>query len=603
LSPLKSQQGTKMILKKITIENFKGMKNPVSIELKPITLLFGKNSSGKSSIIQAINYMRQIFVSGELVPDVKNSKEEGIDLGGYKNIVNRQNIEKPIIFDFHLSYPDTMPFIDFVSHNINIGAKHSTTDESKMDGEQLLEHMKQRNPRENPDGMILTDKELPFLAKKIKDVHIRIVLNWETELNYPFIELYQVSTNNELFFQIYRPLLSPESVLLYLYKNSILPEYFLKHVIDISSREEYLENMHIGEVINGETIIGPKKSSKNTRFFEENYLEKRLLFGPEMLFQTTILPNPEEAIISYPSSSVFLDYHHEYGNSDVSFYRHMLSMFITTPIRTLKSIFNNSNHIGPLRELPERNHVSLNPKSFSRWVSGIAAYDVLLDSETAPELIIQVNEWLSSHERFDSGYALNIERYKKLNMESELFEILRTGKDLGKNAKEIADSLENLSEKRSFHITDIAQNINLSIRDIGTGISQILPIVVGVLHLDKNIICIEQPELHIHPAMQAEMADLFIEQLRSSKTRNSRSFVIETHSEHLMLRILRRIRNTKENEGCANNPIFSDDVAVYYLLKDGNVTDAIHIPITEDGDFLLPWPNGFFPERAKELFS
>jgi predicted ATPase len=140
-------------------------------------------------------------------------------------------------------------------------------------------------------------------------------------------------------------------------------------------------------------------------------------------------------------------------------------------------------------------------------------------------------------------------------------------------------------------------------QDVGTGISQILPIIVGVHYLNSCLVCIEQPELHIHPALQAEMGDLFINQIPKTDSRNPFSFVVETHSEHLMLRILRRIRETKENENNTEHPVFPDDIAVHYVVKDDNVTDVIHIPITEEGEFLIPWPHGFFPERARELFS
>ena len=55
-----------MSISAITIENFKGIREPVRIELKPITLLFGPNSSGKSTIVQALHYAREIF--GEETP-------------------------------------------------------------------------------------------------------------------------------------------------------------------------------------------------------------------------------------------------------------------------------------------------------------------------------------------------------------------------------------------------------------------------------------------------------------------------------------------------------------------------------------------------------
>ena len=48
-----------MIIKALTLENFKGIAEPVRIEFKPITLLFGPNSAGKSTVLQALVYARE----------------------------------------------------------------------------------------------------------------------------------------------------------------------------------------------------------------------------------------------------------------------------------------------------------------------------------------------------------------------------------------------------------------------------------------------------------------------------------------------------------------------------------------------------------------
>lgn len=60
----------------------------------------------------------------------------------------------------------------------------------------------------------------------------------------------------------------------------------------------------------------------------------------------------------------------------------------------------------------------------------------------------------------------------------------------------------------------------------------------------KRLIAIEQPELHIHPRLQAAIGDLFVESIQ----KNGHRFIIETHSEHLILRLLRRIRETEKGK-------------------------------------------------------
>jgi predicted ATPase len=140
----------------------------------------------------------------------------------------------------------------------------------------------------------------------------------------------------------------------------------------------------------------------------------------------------------------------------------------------------------------------------------------------------------------------------------------------------------------------------VSPQDVGIGISQVLPVLVHSMAERRKLIAIEQPEIHIHPALQAELGDVFIE---SAFGENKNCFLLETHSEHLILRILRRIRETAEGElPDGMPPIRPEDVAVLYVKPGEEGAEVIEIPMTEDGDFAQSWPSGFFTERAKELF-
>jgi predicted ATPase len=130
---------------------------------------------------------------------------------------------------------------------------------------------------------------------------------------------------------------------------------------------------------------------------------------------------------------------------------------------------------------------------------------------------------------------------------------------------------------------------------LGTGISQVLPIVVASNYDSLGLICIEQPELHLHPRFQVELADLFLE------ARDKHSFLIETHSEHIVLRLLRRIRESSKAK-TDKNIVSLDDISVVYLSPSPDGTIAERLAITTDGDFEHDWPHGFFDERDEELF-
>ncbi|MEA3544437.1 MAG: AAA family ATPase [Thermodesulfobacteriota bacterium] len=92
-----------MSITAITIENFKGIKDPVRVEFKPITLLFGPNSAGKSTVIQALHYAREIFERHNLNPDRTILGGSTIDLGGFKSMVHKHDTSLPIRLKLELN--------------------------------------------------------------------------------------------------------------------------------------------------------------------------------------------------------------------------------------------------------------------------------------------------------------------------------------------------------------------------------------------------------------------------------------------------------------------------------------------------------------------
>jgi hypothetical protein len=133
-------------------------------------------------------------------------------------------------------------------------------------------------------------------------------------------------------------------------------------------------------------------------------------------------------------------------------------------------------------------------------------------------------------------------------------------------------------------------NIELAPTDVGVGYSQVLPLITQAALSRGSLVCVEQPELHLHPAMQARIADVFIDAAMGG---SNVQFLIETHSESLMLRFLRRIR-----EGTLN----PESIQVLYIDQDADGASHIHeLPISPSGEFLAEWPHGFFDDRLEEL--
>lgn len=132
------------------------------------------------------------------------------------------------------------------------------------------------------------------------------------------------------------------------------------------------------------------------------------------------------------------------------------------------------------------------------------------------------------------------------------------------------------------------EKINLA--NMGEGLSQLLPIVARVLTTPEyGTLLIEQPEIHLHPAAQADLADLFI----SEGKHGNKQYIVETHSEHLLLRLRRRI---------AEGVVDPDKVAVLYVERDGSKSSVRVLDLDADGHF-DDWPKGFFDERYREALA
>ncbi|NQX00622.1 DUF3696 domain-containing protein [bacterium] len=145
-----------------------------------------------------------------------------------------------------------------------------------------------------------------------------------------------------------------------------------------------------------------------------------------------------------------------------------------------------------------------------------------------------------------------------------------------------------------------AAGVPHSIQSLGSGIGVIVPVVVALSTTDTELLSIEEPESHVHPRLQAELGDIVI---TAASGKRKRTLFIETHSEHLILRILRRIRETTRGKLPERmQAVRPEDVAVLYVEPGDGGSLIREIKIDEHGRIRSEWPKGFFEERLEELF-
>lgn len=136
----------------------------------------------------------------------------------------------------------------------------------------------------------------------------------------------------------------------------------------------------------------------------------------------------------------------------------------------------------------------------------------------------------------------------------------------------------------------------VALPDVGFGISQVLPALVQAFYCEPgSIVWMEQPEIHLHPQVQAELADVFISAVQSYEGGRPRQVqvILESHSEHLLNRLQRRI---------AEGAIKADQVAIYFARSGRKGADLEALEVNDDGD-ITNWPEHFFGDEMGDIVA
>lgn len=134
----------------------------------------------------------------------------------------------------------------------------------------------------------------------------------------------------------------------------------------------------------------------------------------------------------------------------------------------------------------------------------------------------------------------------------------------------------------------------VKLTDVGFGVSQVLPVLVQSFYAPANsTVLMEQPEIHLHPRVQAWLADLFIAAVTAREDGAPRhlQLLIESHSEHFLRRLQRRVAEQKISEA---------DVALYfcYAGPKGSAMDRLEIDTYGD---IVNWPPDFFGDEIEDV--
>ena len=250
------------------------------------------------------------------------------------------------------------------------------------------------------------------------------------------------------------------------------------------------------------------------------------------------------------------------------------------PAFTTEMHFRRITHLGGLRAIPDR-------------VTSVGSTENKLASDASNIVAI-----LGSNPKIASIASALLERLSQGTYELELVRL---------NDR----SVDFLGEIGSLVLRDKVLKTTTTFKDVGVGLSQVLPIITLLAQasalsssrsgprnsplggLATSVVLMEQPELHLHPRMQAELLDVILENSLVQLPRGPQ-VIMETHSESFILRLQRRMREGR---------ISPEKVSVLFIDKDkdNGVSCVKQLELDDNGEFLTAWPESFGVIRLDEI--
>ena len=545
----------------LELENFKAFGERARIPFAPITLIFGENSAGKSSILQALNLLKQTRESRETGALLLPRAESGIvDLGSFKELIfdheldrtlsirvesvvdqdsifSLQHGKERIAIEFNFKRPSLKEEVMLDQFEIYYGDSSNCIARFCPSGETVERH-------EFWMMMGFFHDSRGFSPSKLAAVKCVWVTDepefWKSEFDWC------KENGKEIVRRIKEKKLDIEEELKQHtdnednngLKNSDqgYNQYIKRLRRELDSLDEDSKFFSLESELELDTYISKRrKEEMNTLLGVQGFLPVGVIQGEK----TSLLSGPG-SLSAHRSDAAAIDVAE-------------LAMAASHALeRTLETLFP----MGPFRRPPERWYI----------FTGTSPQDVGYRGDLLPDLLFRdsslvnrANKWLK---RLEIGYKLAV---KPVGTDSgDLFEV------------RLIDTRREV-------------DIDVALPDVGFGISQLLPFVVQSLVSKRRIISIEQPEVHVHPRLQADLGDLLAEAI-TEKFQNQ--FIVETHSEHLILRLQRLVYKKK---------IKPEDVSVIYVSRGQDGAETQRLRLDEKGNFIDDWPGGFFTERLNEL--
>ena len=531
----------------VGLTGFKAFSREVVLPLRPITLIYGENSSGKSSLIQGLLLLKQS--AAELADDQPPSlapKGPLVNLGSNRELIYRHDTARSLSIDVSFRPRASTVFALARKGGLPVRLRFEFGSD-------------RRSPRPTLSRVSLLTAESvePVITFSVAEVGTRVTrrlpsrgaVNRRFALQlervnhaHPLWQRVAVETRGSQVVELQDRLMSLRAMRNRLAHHPAgtaesvqwgeVSDQLLKLDVEVANLDELLRSAV------PLSTSGTEDALPWTADYDRVYLLLRSFIPGEIARD----PGLQDVILGAR------------GSGPMAVWRLVQALG-----GELERFLDTVSYLGPLRQLPDRIYVGSGDRRAEVGKAGEQTPHLLFRN---PELVQRLNDQLT---RFSLGYQ---------------FEVSAAGGRLG-----------DLREVFAVRLKDERSRVNVGLSDVGFGVSQVLPILVQSLLARGQTLLVEQPEIHLHPRLQAELGSVIAE---ATKPPYSNRYVIETHSEHLLLRLQRLIR-----EGT----LTPADVGVIYAHKGRFGSKTIEIRLGDSGQLLDPWPGGFFEEGFREVFD
>jgi predicted ATPase len=611
---------------RLILENFKSVGAQTEIELSPVTLLVGANGTGKSTIIHALHFLRHLLLGRDPNESVSVRGRSGPSLGSFADLVHGRDSSKTMTLGLEAELPPLEWYNVYSQRRLirkairTLSVTIAVTDrlgvfpwivaeiqyvEIKINGEFLAVL---GSPPPSYEAMLPKETRTPVRSDDIRFPHQgRLLING----GHPVLAEHPPAARAWLD-------VDPKTSKFTIRKNHAAeedPNWFVDlcrkalgegvplddglvwmhaSVLPFAKREHFRPGVPV-------KVIWPKDREQTDEEMRDRYLISNTLFE-----------------------------------------------LICKPIRLLrKTWLDQFAHIGPLRMIPP-DSVLLPGGSLDNkhdWFDGSAAWSRL--AKPRSDAADDVNAVLAEPSWMDTGVSVESCTFKQflhlrdrndgsilkpddlagpdndtangadekngpvedfINTTLERSNMLEKS-ELTERFMQLLKLLRSQATVQRVVFRDIETQAEIKPRQLATGLCQVIPVLVALLDKRLPFIAVEQPELHLHPKLCGDLADVLVYGATwarpgsAAETGNDRSepsprfMIIETHSEHLVRRLMQRVREAEAGEASRRwaKKFTADSLCIIYTEPSASGGPRMRrLKVNAQGEFADGWPDGFF---------